>query len=45
MPVIIVEEFATRPVCVQVKLECTEEEEDEVAVVEDVSVAEARDVI
>ena len=44
MPVIIVEELATRPVCVQVNLECTEEEEEEVAVVEDVSVAEARDV-
>ena len=44
MPVIIVEELATRPVCVQVNLACTEEEEDEVAVVEDVSVAEARDV-
>ena len=45
MPVIIVEELATRPVCVQVNMECTEEEEDEVAVVEDVSVAEARDVM
>ena len=44
MPVIIVEELATRPVCVQVNLACTEEEEDEVAVVEDFSVAEARDV-
>ena len=44
MPVIIVEELATRPVRVQVNMECTEEEEDEVAVVEDVSVAEAKDV-
>ena len=44
MPVIIVEELATRPVCVQVKLECTEEEEDEVADAGDVLVAEARDV-
>ena len=44
MPVIIVEELATRPVHVQVNMECTEEEEDEVAVVEDVLVAEARDV-
>ena len=44
MPVIIVEDLAIGPVRVQVNMECTEEEEDEVAVVEDVSVAEARDV-
>ena len=44
MPVIIVEDLAIGPIHVQVKLECGEEEEDEVAVVEDVSVAEARDV-
>ena len=45
MPAIIVEDLAIGPIHVQVKLECGEEEEDEVAVVEDVSVAEARDVM
>ena len=47
MPVINVEELATGPMFVQVKLECTEDEdeEDEVAIVGDVSVAEARDVM
>ena len=46
-PVTNVEELATGPMFVQVKLECTEDEdeEDEVAIVGDVSVAEARDVI
>ena len=46
MPVTSVEELATGPMFVQVKLECTEDEdeEDEVAIVGDVSVAEARDV-
>ena len=46
MPVINVEELATGPMFVQVKLECIEDEdeEDEVAIVGDVSVAEARDV-
>ena len=44
MPVIIAEDLDIGPIHVQVKLECGEEEEYEVAVVEDVSVAEARDV-
>ena len=46
MPVTNVEELAIGPMFVQVKLECTEDEdeEDEVAIVGDVSVAEARDV-
>ena len=46
MPVTSVEELATGPMFVQVKLECTEDEdeEDEVAIAGDVSVAEARDV-
>ena len=46
MPVTSVVELATGPMFVQVKLECTEDEdeEDEVAIVGDVSVAEARDV-
>ena len=46
MPVTNAEELATGPMFVEVKLECTEDEdeEDEVAIVGDVSVAEARDV-
>ena len=47
MPITNVEELATGPMFVQVKMECIEDEdeEDEVAIVGDVSVAEARDVI
>ena len=47
MPVTNVEELDTGPMFVQVKLECTEDEdeEDEVAIAGDVSVAEARDVM
>ena len=44
MPVTSVEALATGPMSVQVKLKCTEDEEDVVAIVGDVSVAEARDV-
>ena len=46
MPIINAEELATGPMFVQVKLECTEDEdeEDEVAIMGDVLVVEARDV-